>query len=654
MKLFCPSCGSPLEFRYDDSFVRVCPACRSAIARTDRGIDSLGQFADLAPSGSGLALGTSGRYQGQPFVLVGRAEYAHPAGGGWEEWFVKFADGRWGWLSHAEGRWAMLFRTQAVRELEPFEALVPGGELSLGAGPALTIGEVNVASARGAEGELPDVSSPGARSRFADASDDRGRVATIDYGAPDEGVPPVLYLGRSVTPLELGLDVAGAAAARDDDPARVPVRAGERLGCPNCGGSLELRVPERSLCVTCPYCASLLDCEGPLSILARSSSVDTEDETPGRSPIALGAVGRFGDVDYTVTGRLRRQVNYDGGFFAWDEYLLYAPDKGYRWLVNARGHYSFVTPLAPGAVRQFGTVASYQGIDFQQFDRGRAEVRGVWGEFYWKVTLGEAVDTADFIAPPALLSRESSASELHWSFGVYCSSELVRAAFRLPSPLPAPSGVAANQPFPHVRWRGVAVLLAGLLVACAALRLVLADAHQVYIGRFPLRDGVSEGAPAQGISYVFFSPPFELAGRSNVRVDVSLPLHNNWAFVNVDLVNEATGELRTYGTELAYYSGLDNGESWTEGSTDDAHLFSAGSAGRHLLRLEVQSPAPPGEALAVTVVEDVFAPGQLGWALALLAVPTLLLALYQSAFERSRWSESDFASGSQGGDSDEE
>ena len=30
MKVGCPSCGAEVEFRYDDSFVRVCGHCRSA------------------------------------------------------------------------------------------------------------------------------------------------------------------------------------------------------------------------------------------------------------------------------------------------------------------------------------------------------------------------------------------------------------------------------------------------------------------------------------------------------------------------------------------------------------------------------------------------------------------------------------------------
>lgn len=55
-----------MSFRYDDSFVRVCGSCRSAVLRTDRGVESLGKVADLAPTSSPLELFLEGRYAADP------------------------------------------------------------------------------------------------------------------------------------------------------------------------------------------------------------------------------------------------------------------------------------------------------------------------------------------------------------------------------------------------------------------------------------------------------------------------------------------------------------------------------------------------------------------------------------------------------------
>jgi hypothetical protein len=644
VKLFCPSCGSPIEFRYDESFVRVCGSCHSAVARTDRGIDTLGQFADLAPAASGLVLGETGRFGGQPFELMGRAEYAHPAGGSWEEWYVKLADGRWGWLSHAHGQWAMTFRSEPSRVLPGFDDVVPGMRLTLGADPgvALTVGERNQAALRGAEGELPFLVVPGSTGRFVDASDDRGRSASLDYGPPGAEEAPVVYLGRRTS-----LDALGLGGERVGERPETAARAGERLACPNCGGSIELRVPDGSLCVTCSYCGSLLDCEGPLAILARLGEVD-----PGHPAIALGASGTFEGARFVVTGRLRRKANYPGGFVEWDEYLLYAERRGYRWLVNVRGHYSFVSPLAPGAVSLEGSEsASYDGTRFRLFDRGTAEVTGVWGEFYWKVALGEVVQTADYVAPPAMLSRESSDAELTWSLGVYQTVADVRRAFGNPGLPDETRGVAPHQPFRHGHWLSSAVLLLGMLFVAVVLLLATSDARQVYKGTF--HAGASQtggGTPdpedpwsVAGSTYVFFTPPFELEANQNTRVRLDVPLDNSWMYATVDLVHEASGELRSYGVELSYYHGIEGGESWSEGSQKDEHLFGAGRAGSHVLRLELQTPGPSSQRPVVSVAQDVFAFGQLGIVLLSLAVPGGLLALAQYVFERSRWAESDFA-----------
>ena len=57
MKVACPTCGAEVDFRYDDSFVRVCGHCRAAVVRGDRGALSLGLVADLDTTGGVRLLG---------------------------------------------------------------------------------------------------------------------------------------------------------------------------------------------------------------------------------------------------------------------------------------------------------------------------------------------------------------------------------------------------------------------------------------------------------------------------------------------------------------------------------------------------------------------------------------------------------------------
>ena len=91
----CPTCGADVEFRYDDSFVRICGSCRSAVTRTDRGVESLGQVADLVPMSSPLRLFAEGHFGSTTFLLVGMAQLKHAAGGIWQEWYAKLDGGQW-------------------------------------------------------------------------------------------------------------------------------------------------------------------------------------------------------------------------------------------------------------------------------------------------------------------------------------------------------------------------------------------------------------------------------------------------------------------------------------------------------------------------------------------------------------------------------
>src|SRR5688572_18822984 len=173
MKTACPSCGAEVEFRYDDSFVRVCSYCRAAVARSDRGVETLGRVADLVPMDSPLRLFADGQLGSQTFILVGMAQLRHEAGGMTQEWYAKFS-GTWGWLAEAQGRYYMTFEVEGA-QLPPLESLSPGAPVALptmlGAQRTFTVGEVSSATYVAANGELPFKLVPDGSYRFADLSD---------------------------------------------------------------------------------------------------------------------------------------------------------------------------------------------------------------------------------------------------------------------------------------------------------------------------------------------------------------------------------------------------------------------------------------------------------------------------------------------------
>ena len=76
-------------------------------------------------------------------------------------------------------------------------------------------------------------------------------------------------------------------------------------------------------------------------------------------------------------------------------------------------------------------------------------------------------------------------------------------------------------------------------------------------GAFPLGAEAIIGKPGSAL----YSEPFPIPRRGNVEIEVEAPLQDNWLYLDGALINEESGELHEFDTEVSYYSGPD----WSEG-----------------------------------------------------------------------------------------
>jgi Domain of unknown function (DUF4178) len=448
----CPACGGLVEFHVASSLVTICEHCHSAIARGDKALEDVGKVADLVDTQSPLRIGLQGNYRGKNYELVGRVQYQHPAGGVWDEWYMAFGGDRWGWLAEAQGRFYVTFEVplRSSVGVPAFEQLEAGQSYNLGDKiGVLKVGEKNEAVAASAQGEIPWQFKPGAAVRFADLYGPESRFATLDYS--DDAAR--IYVGVELALLDLGLPKS--AFAEPPPPKEVK---GLQLSCPKCGGALELHAPDAAQRIACPYCGSLLDVEqGNLKYL---STLRPSRIAP---VIPLGTTGNLGETPYTVIGFMVRSVTEEGVVYRWQEYLLYNPSVGFRWLVHSDDHWNFVTPISPGEVDDRTSYSYYAGKSFRLFQTGLATVRHVLGEFYWKVEVGEEVMTRDLIHPPEALSIETAKGEQNVSLGIYIRPEEIEKAFGVRN-LRRSWSVGMNQPAPPIgflmlSWVAFAVFL---------------------------------------------------------------------------------------------------------------------------------------------------------------------------------------------------
>ncbi|HEX8499843.1 MAG TPA: DUF4178 domain-containing protein [Pyrinomonadaceae bacterium] len=680
----CPACGAQVIFKTGSSVVVVCEFCHSVVARTDRGVEDLGKVSDVTESGSPLQVGLRGVYLGVAFELTGRAQLQHAAGGFWDEWYAAFADGRWGWLAEAQGRFYLTFRIQvpSPNALPSFDALQLGQTVwAIPAQQPPVVAEKGTARTLAAEGEIPYRVTPGETHSYADLSGAGGLFGTLDYGEQ----PPLVFVGREVTLAELGLAHAQRTTERE---ARAV--AASQLSCPNCGGPLELRAPDRTERVGCPNCGSLLDAsQGRLRYLKTL-------EKKGSGPsIPLGGTAEFEGRTFTVIGYMVRSVEFEGVRYFWQEYLLYEPALGFRWLVESDAHWSYVTPVPPGEVTESGSRATHGGRSFKVFQDAVARVEYVEGEFYWRVEAGEQARAVDYVAAPLMLSKEVpvargrkrgelSAEEVNWSLGAYTPVKEVERKFKVD--LASPRTVAPNQPWAHKKiyayWALLMLAAFGVgfftLVlaprkvvfdqtytlqaqgqptppAAAALPTVrpgasAAEIQEVVRQRIALAQAAAEAAQGEGATgaektQVIFTEPLELAGGRNVRVSGRANAENNWLYVAGDLIDEQTGLVQQFDLPMEYYHGVDDGESWSEGSLEQSDYLPALPAGRYTMRLEAQwenwnRSEPPQ--VRVRVEQGVPRLLNLFLVLIALSVIPLVAALRHFSFERRRWADSAF------------
>ncbi|MEO6655535.1 MAG: DUF4178 domain-containing protein [Pyrinomonadaceae bacterium] len=632
----CPSCAGPIEFKSGSTIVLVCPFCRSAVSRTDRGLEDLGKVAEIAESESPLMLGLKGAYKDARFELTGRAQLKHELGGTWDEWYATFSNGWVGWLAEAQGRFYMTFYqplAEGVR-LPSFAGLQLGQTMpEIPNSTAFMVHEKGKGTSAAADGEIPYKLTPGEPFEYADLAGKNNAFATIDYSMD----PPWVFVGSMVTLAEIGL---GDAKPVQREAKRVSIAG---MGCPNCGGPLTLIAPDKAERVTCPNCDSLLDVnQGNLSYFKSLTPPPNAPEFVA----PIGSEGTFpGDVKFKIIGAVVRSVTMEGIQYFWHEYLLYNPMIGFRWLVHSDNHWNFVESVNAADVGQdsvftSGSTVDYNGQKFKIFQDAPATVEYVKGEFYWRVEQGETVRAVDYVAAPIMLSQEISENEINWSAGTYMTNDEVEKVFGM-SGLPRPWGVGPNQPFTgrfYYTW-GALPLLALLVVA--VLMIPLAGITKTVLNQEIVLPPMTNATVGQAV----FSQPFDIKGNSNVRITAGAQVDNSWANLDVDLVNDQSQEVESVNVPIEYYSGSDSDGAWTEGGKSTDATLSSLPAGKYTLRVEGtwqnwQTQMP----VSVKVEQGVNRGVNFCCALVVLFIVPVLGLFRKFSFESSRWKDSMFTS----------
>ncbi|HYM09965.1 MAG TPA: DUF4178 domain-containing protein [Bryobacterales bacterium] len=411
-----------------------------------------------------------------------------------------------------------------------------------------------------------------------------------------------------------------------------PTPIAKALNCPNCGAALTIRASSHTLSVVCVQCLSILDAKDPnLQVLQQFAERERVQPI-----IPLGTRGKWRGDAYEVIGFQVRSVTDEGTVYSWHEYLLFNPYKGFRYLTQYNGHWNDVkiVQAVPEVTRVGGKEAlRLLGQTYVHFQTASAETVYVMGEFPWQVRVGELVAVTDYVAPPFMLSSETTEAETTWSLGEYIDGSLVWQAFSLPGSPPRATGVFANQPSPY------RASVKQLWIYCAILLLVLVNvvlffsnvgAHeQVFRDSYSFSPGVNPPS--------FVTPSFDLKGRtSTVEIAIHTNLYYDWAYFNFALINQDTGQAYDFGREIDYNPG-DLAQS-----PNDRVLIPSVPAGHYFLRVEPEVTGGQYRKplrYELTIRRDVPATMFYWIAGLLILAPPIFMSLRAAGFEKARWQE---------------
>jgi hypothetical protein len=621
-QLRCPNCGGEHTVVNPGITMLVCDFCKTTVYWDADTVLKMGVQSILPEADTRLFMHASGKLVGRDFEVVGRLRYDYGRGT-WDEWYLQLSDGGVAWLSEDE-RELTLERAARIESAVP-----PARDLRVGHPVTVehvgyTVRELGTATCIGGEGQLPFTILPGERYAYADlATLDGGGFATLEY---DEGTVPHAYAGQVLTHQELLIE--GEAP-----PSTAGAHEGKHVKCPNCAAVLPSIQDREVKTVVCEYCGAQNDVTGAE---ARVTGVNPPDFDAGFA-FEIGQAGNFLGQRYEVCGRMLYE---DAEGFPTREYLLFSPGEGYLWLAEENRHFVLNRPTQQAPARDPFSMTTKQGVtagatQFRLYESGTQRLVYVDGALPWKATTGDTVRFADLVAPPRMFCVESDGQEVEYFHGTYLRAEEVWLAFGLKDRPPRSMGVHAAQPFVRGPVAKILMALGGIF---ALLNLGFLGWSASSSGRVILE----QTFPGSEYLAESMSSPLVVGPEKVMGLSIQAPLSDSWIALDAALVDAQDRVVEEMDGDISYYSGVEDGESWSEGNKEHTTFFMAPAPGSYKLILKgtagsgASSPSR-GEPLTVRIYQGAI----LSRYFLAAFIFTFLFPFYEMTrkglFEKRRW-----------------
>ncbi len=415
------------------------------------------------------------------------------------------------------------------------------------------------------------------------------------------------------------------------------------INCTQCGAGLNVLGGGRVRVHVCGYCGAELDAQGNYEVLATFGQMPRPE-----SPFRIGMTGSIWGVDFTIIGTIGMIERHNQRVWKWVEHQLFSPTHGYAWLTWEEGHVVFSrkvreTPNPPrisAATIERSENRPYawlRGERFSYYGSGTAEIDFVEGEFNWTPHRGSRTFYVSLLSDAHMLDIHQKENEIEYEVSDLVAREEAFEAFGVTETFP---GSRRTHPLEVFERSSLGFFVRNTALVFAVLCVVLALGLSSTSSRL-LRTGPVAIDPPLETEFDVTSPD------RLVEIEIWSNVSNSWAVFSAELTHENGEEVAAFERGVEYYSGVQGGEHWSEGSPSAStrlHL----PAGRYRLKVaqeEAEVDWAGGRLptqVAVRVWQDV---SQTLWLWGLAVLFALLGAIFfgqRFLHQHQRWAGSDW------------
>lgn len=397
--------------------------------------------------------------------------------------------------------------------------------------------------------------------------------------------------------------------------------------CNGCTTESRIYLPDTAVIFRCPICRKTYS----------EKSISTKTKiTPLSFTIPLYTRGEIEKESYTVIGCASKR-DKRSPFAIWEEYVLTTDQGKVAFLNQSNGHWMLLKERdKPSGYQNRGT-NSFQNDDnliYEHFISYHHVTRYFLGEFPYNLVNVKNILIKEYISPPFIFSAESGDKTFRYYQGKYIRPYEIKKSFSGESiQLPSREGIGSCQPF----YFGIkSKRFVWLSVLFFAITWPLYQSLRSSPSNLPI---VSVGLTSDDTNpfQKTVSPSFELSGSSSLlRIDSYCPIRNNWAEAQTSLVNETTGEERSFNHGIEYYEGYDSEGAWSEGSKYGTIYLNKVSPGKYHIESKLFTSASKGTVFRFDLYKDYPTRWNYWFMIFTLAGICLIVTLANNYFETKR------------------